>query len=574
MIKTSEPENDVIAITAYPLSKSFVDQLKERFGDNFNVVSLARLRQGGILRLVSNLRGIKSRVVILPVEDEESEGLLHILMIVIWLTRGGEKIIAYRDGESQHFAGKQVYSTLVRLTLGSFMSGLTAAWCFIELLWLMSAPKKQIPPSPMRHVLYVKTNQWFGFKAGGSIGHIAGVINGMVEQCRDVVVCAAQKPLMVDEAVSVKPLPPLRAYGLPLELNNYRFQRQCSSKIIKQGYAQTSDVVYQRLTLADYVGVKLARRYNLPLIVEYNGSEVWVSMNWGAGLKFKKLAEMAEAAMLRHADLVVTVSEPLKRDLVLRGVAKEKIVMYPNCIDPRIFDPARFDASQIKACKREYGIPEGKLVVMFIGTFGQWHGAEVLAQAIKELHGQFSTDKDFDCLHFTFVGDGLTLPDVKKELQPSPAPYPVSYTGMVPQDKAPLILSCADIFVSPHVPNRDGSAFFGSPTKLFEYMAMERPIIASDLDQIGDVLQGITLEELRTPQIDFEKTEKTAVLVEPGDSHHLASAIMGLAKNRELGRRLARNARATALRRFTWSAHVAEIFSVARQSSLLADASD
>ena len=86
----------------------------------------------------------------------------------------------------------------------------------------------------------------------------------------------------------------------------------------------------------------MAFKYHVPLIVEYNGSEVWVSQNWGNGLRFKKLAQMAENVMLQSADLVVTVSKVLKEELVGRGIPSNKIVYYPNCIDPMVFNPTRF----------------------------------------------------------------------------------------------------------------------------------------------------------------------------------------------------------------------------------------
>ncbi|MBI4471556.1 MAG: glycosyltransferase, partial [Acidobacteria bacterium] len=96
------------------------------------------------------------------------------------------------------------------------------------------------------------------------------------------------------------------------------------------------------------------------------------------------------------------------------------------------------------------------------------------------------------------------------------------------------------ILASPHVPNPDGSPFFGSPTKLFEYMAMARGIVASRLDQIAQVLSH----------------EETALLVGPGSVDELAKAIVYLAANPAESERLGRNARRQATKHYTWRAHV------------------
>jgi glycosyltransferase involved in cell wall biosynthesis len=82
----------------------------------------------------------------------------------------------------------------------------------------------------------------------------------------------------------------------------------------------------------------------------------------------------------------------------------------------------------------------------------------------------------------------------------------------------------------------DGSQFFGSPTKLFEYMAMGKGIVASRLGQIGDVL------------VD----EETALLVEPGDAGELAAAIVRFAQSQEMRQRFGANARQAAIEKHTW----------------------
>ena len=100
-------------------------------------------------------------------------------------------------------------------------------------------------------------------------------------------------------------------------------------------------------------------------------------------------------------------------------------------------------------------------------------------------------------------------------------------------------LAACDILVSPHVPNPDGSEFFGSPTKLFEYLAMGKGIVASNLAQIGEVLEH----------------NKTALLVPPGDVDALALAIARLVEDATLRQCLGSEARRTAVERHTWREH-------------------
>src|SRR5260370_10481034 len=120
------------------------------------------------------------------------------------------------------------------------------------------------------------------------------------------------------------------------------------------------------------------------------------------------------------------------------------------------------------------------------------------------------------------------------------APYSRSGSVMfgvaIPHGSVRAHLDAANILVSPHVPMPGGTPFFGSPTKLFEYMAMGKAIVASALDQIADVLEH----------------GRTALLVRPGDPSELAEAIQRLAADAQLRIELGRNAREIALARHTW----------------------
>jgi glycosyltransferase involved in cell wall biosynthesis len=133
----------------------------------------------------------------------------------------------------------------------------------------------------------------------------------------------------------------------------------------------------------------------------------------------------------------------------------------------------------------------------------------------------------------------------------------VTLTGLVEQDEAPAYLAACDILLSPHVPNPDGSRFFGSPTKLFEYMAMARPIVASDLDQIGQVLRPALASD--GSPTGGGTDEALAVLVRPGERDDLLRGLSLLVEHPELRNRLGHNARRQVLSRYTWTRNVEEV---------------
>jgi len=117
------------------------------------------------------------------------------------------------------------------------------------------------------------------------------------------------------------------------------------------------------------------------------------------------------------------------------------------------------------------------------------------------------------------------------------------FTGLVRQEQTPGLLAACDLCVAPHVANSDGSPFFGSPTKLFEYLAAGRAVIASRLGQLGEVLEH----------------DRNAWLVPPGDPAALAEAIVRLARDPALRARLGREGLADARGKHGWDSHVARI---------------
>jgi glycosyltransferase involved in cell wall biosynthesis len=538
-------------VSASPISGEFLSRIEELAGGTVDIVNLAQLRRLPLRQVIPTLQVHRGRPALIALEDLSSSGILPILHGVAVAALSSSVEVVRSDLTRERRGLLQLASGLGALGRAS-VDGLRASRAAArELAVLSTAPRLPLRPRNLERVVYLNTNMWFGLKAGGSVGHIAGVVNGFADLGIDVTLASATEPILLRPDITLLPLEPPPAYALPFERNFARFQQRAVKRLTGDdaGYG----FLYQRMSVGNYAGAALSRALGIPLVLEYNGSEVWTARNWGRPLRYEQAALAAEEVSLRHAQVVVTVSEILHDELVDRGVEPDRVVWYPNGVDAQRYDP-----QAVSDVRGTLGIPEEAVVIGFIGTFGQWHGVEVLARAFADL---FREDADWmrrHAVHLLLVGDGLRMPETREALRDVP-PELTTLPGMVPQAEGARYLASADILASPHVPNADGSRFFGSPTKLFEYMAMARPIVASDLEQIGQILKPSVRAAGLPSGAPTENDDSVALLVEPGDVGELATGIRFLVERRAWRDRLGANARARVLQQYTWSHHVAAI---------------
>ena len=283
--------------------------------------------------------------------------------------------------------------------------------------------------------------------------------------------------------------------------------------------------IYQRYALNDMSGVLLRERLERPLVLEFNGSEVWAQRHWGEPLRLERLADAIEHANLRHADLVVVVSQALVDQAVSLGADPTRVLFYPNGIDPLVFDLARFTAEDTQRARDELGVPREAKLLTFVGTFGTWHGTDVLATAIRRLIDADRAWLERRRAHFLYVGDGALAARVRSILGPELGKPFVTLAGLRPQAETPLTLAASDTLLSPHVPNSDGTPFFGSsPSSSSRHGDLGKPIVASELYEIGWVLKGWRPGE-RPPAAGTDGCARAAILVEPGSVDALVAGI-------------------------------------------------
>lgn len=385
-------------------------------------------------------------------------------------------------------------------------------------------------------ITYLRATPGAGTQPGGASSHINGFINAAVREGARLRLISNDPIAGLDESrvstTIIEPLP-VGATRATFDLyNNLTFTRGALREIA----ADPPDFIYQRYSRFTWAGIEAGLKTGRPLFLEYNGSEVWVGRHWDAAGMFS-LLERVERLNLRAAARVFVVSEVERQNLLKVGVPDEKIVVNPNGVDPGVFRPG-VGGRQVR---EQFGLRETETLVGFIGTFGPWHGVVELARAVALV-------PDDAHIKFMLVGTGKLRQEVERVVEEAGASDRVIFTGPVEHERVPAILDACDILVSPHVPLAGGTPFFGSPTKLFEYMAMGKGIVASRLGQIGEVLRD----------------EETALLVEPGDVEELSRAITRLAREPEMRARLGRQAREEAIRHHTWAHNAARVLQAFR----------
>jgi glycosyltransferase involved in cell wall biosynthesis len=290
--------------------------------------------------------------------------------------------------------------------------------------------------------------------------------------------------------------------------------------------ARDADAIYQRHGRFSIAGAILARLSRKPLILEYNGSEEFVERHWmSTRTPLRSRIRLCEEATLAAAARIVVVSKVDYEALQERGIESNRLVLNPNGVDAQ-----RFALGGGGAVRRRHHIDPDSLVIGFVGTFGPWHGAPILARAFVDLIPRVPA------AHLLLVGEGRELEATVETLRDSGQGASVTVAGRVVPAKVPSYLDACDVLVAPHIPLAGGAEFFGSPTKLFEYMAAGKAIVASRLGQIGEVLEhGVT-----------------GWLVAPGDVEDLRLGLLAVADSAELRATLGRNAREQAIEHHSW----------------------
>jgi glycosyltransferase involved in cell wall biosynthesis len=276
---------------------------------------------------------------------------------------------------------------------------------------------------------------------------------------------------------------------------------------------------------AAFLAVRMASPRGLPVIYDMQSS-LPEQLRKHIVFRVPPLGTFAAAAerwLLRRVDVVVASA----------GLAERVRLVAPDTQyhEWRFASPlARASADDAAALRRTLGIAPDAPVVLYSGTFESYQGLPELLDAIPMV---LAEEPDA-----VFVLVGANGSDAAEVARRASGAVPVRALRLIqrqPREAMPGYLAMADVLVSPRKHGRN------LPLKIFDYLAAERPIVATDIPTHRSILDA-----------------DRALLVEPTGAA-LASGIAGVLRDPERARALAAGAQAYARRHLDWMAFVGSV---------------
>lgn len=224
---------------------------------------------------------------------------------------------------------------------------------------------------------------------------------------------------------------------------------------VRRYLSKKEGVIYSR----DPFSLFMLRSLKLPLYWELHG----IPGNLDS-LFYKKILNAVRG--------VVTISHGLRAEFIKKYSGP--ILVAPDGVDLHLFSnfPSRINA------REQLGLPNDRHIVVYAGHLYFWKGVDTLLDSAKWLPAVL------------FVLVGGTPEDIQRYKLKALYQKNILFSGFVRHDKVPMYLSAADVLVLPNSGKKLISSHYTSPLKLFEYMASGKPIVASDVPSLGEILNG------------------------------------------------------------------------------------
>jgi len=284
-------------------------------------------------------------------------------------------------------------------------------------------------------------------------------------------------------------------------------------KVIKTVKKHQIDVLHAHFTLpGGLIGVITRKITSKPLVVTAHGYDITCIRNLGYGLICNPFLRKIVKKTLKSVDKVIAVSKSVKKRIIQLGIRDNKIKIIYNGVDLKRFCQSReiLERSNILKHKNNW---THKRILLNVGSLVPVKGQKYSIEAMRDVIKEFPDSMLLIC------GAGPLKKPLHELVKRFDLQDYVKFMGEIRREDMPLYYAIADVFLL-------SSLIEGHPISLLEAMAYSKPIIASEVGGIPEIIT----------------TGRTGLLVEKQSPKKLAQAICMVLRDKELAERIGRNA--------------------------------
>jgi glycogen synthase len=313
-------------------------------------------------------------------------------------------------------------------------------------------------------------------------------------------------------------IPALRheAYIAALTKRIIQVARECDADLIHAHSPAVNGLATRRA----------AKRLKKPWLYELRYYEQDAAVDSGQTTYYSlryNFARWLEERTLRQADLAITTSTSMQKELLARGFSSRKLLEVPEGIDTRVFHPRPPDAELMERHRLE-----GKTVIGFIGSFYKYEGLERL---MTVMHYLLRERRDIKLI---LAGTGEMEAYLRTRVPREWNEYFI-FTGRIEQEDILRYYSVIDICVYPRLSTR--MTELTTSIRPLEAMSMERVVIGSNVGGMAELLRH----------------NKTGFVVETDDKVALGATISHLIRDPNERREIGKRARAQIIKQRDWA---------------------
>jgi glycosyltransferase involved in cell wall biosynthesis len=284
--------------------------------------------------------------------------------------------------------------------------------------------------------------------------------------------------------------------------------------IARRVVAERYDVIHSHEEMG-LVGVWLSKWLRIPHLYDMHSSlpQQLSNFTYSRSALLRRAFTWAEAQMVRHSDVVVTICQELQ-DSVERMGAGSRALLIENVMGGDVEDAPSLTPASIR---QKWAIPAESPIALYTGTFEAYQGVELLLEASARLA------RSRPSIRVLVVGGEPSQVEAARERVAADSAAPiVIFTGQQPAREIPAFVAACDVLVSPRIRGTN------TPLKIYSYLRSRKPIVATDLRTHTQVLSP-SVARLVPPDAAALADAVADLLDRPAERERLASAAAALA---------------------------------------------